>query len=80
MPWFQPGLSEVTKEYLKDMNYLGNGKEENKKESGKQGKCQLWRLMLHLYRHGWVSVGGREQWLAGMGSGNGQLLYCKSTN
>lgn len=44
--WFQPGLSEVAKEYLKgtDTNYSGNRKEENKKKSGKQGKCQLSRL------------------------------------
>jgi len=62
-PRFQPGPSQVPKEYLEgtDMKYSGSRKEENKKESGKQGKCQLWRVMLHLFRPGWVSVSRRKR-------------------
>lgn len=63
MPPCQPGLSEVTKEFLKgtEVKDSGNREEEDKKESGKQGKPQLWRVMLPLFRPGWVSVSRREQ-------------------
>lgn len=34
------------------MTHSGNRKEGNKKESGKQRKYQLWKIMLHLFRPG----------------------------
>lgn len=44
MPWFQPGLSEVGTEHLKDTDrkYSGNRKDDNKKQLNKQEKFQLW--------------------------------------